>query len=80
MSKGEVGALTASDTSAKKLDTNHHMLYQQIVGKLMYAMVGTRPDIAYPLSVLGRYAASPDTYHLALAKRVLAYMKATVNF
>jgi hypothetical protein len=72
MSKREINALTAGDTGGKKLDKNGHTLYRQIVGKLMYAMVGSRPDLAYPLSVLGRYAASPDTYHMALAKRVLA--------
>uniref|UniRef100_A0A8R1IP03 Reverse transcriptase Ty1/copia-type domain-containing protein n=1 Tax=Caenorhabditis japonica TaxID=281687 RepID=A0A8R1IP03_CAEJA len=80
MSKGEVNALTAGETGGKKLDANGHALYQQIVGKLMYAMVGSRPDLAYPLSVLGRYGASPDTYHMALAKRVLAYVKATINY
>jgi hypothetical protein len=80
ISKGEINALTAEDTGGKKLDKNGHTLYRQIVGKLMYAMVGSRPDLAYPLSVLGRYAASPDTYHMALAKRVLAYVKTTINY
>jgi hypothetical protein len=45
----------------------------------MYAMVGTRPDLAYPLSVLGRFAASPDTFHLAMAKQVLRYVKSTLT-
>jgi hypothetical protein len=77
MSKGEVNALMARDTRGKKLDTNSHVLYCQIVGKLMYAIVGTRPDLAYTLSVLERFAAAPDTYHMALAKRTLTYVKAT---
>jgi hypothetical protein len=80
MSKGEVNALTAEDTGGKKLDANSHALYRQIVGKLMYAMMGTRPDLAYTLSVLERFAAAPDTYHMALAKRALAYVKATINY
>jgi hypothetical protein len=80
MSKGEINALTAGDTGGKKLDKNGYALYRQIVSKFMYAMIGSRPDLAYPLSVLGRYAASPDTYHMALAKRVLAYVKATINY
>jgi hypothetical protein len=80
MSKGEVNALTAGDTEGKKLDTNSHALYCQIVGKLMYAMVETRPDLAYTLSVLGRFAAAPDTYYMALAKHTLAYVKATINY
>jgi hypothetical protein len=80
MSKGEVNALTAGDIGGKKLDTNSHALYCQIVGKLMYAMVEIRPDLAYTLSVLGRFTAAPDTYHMALAKRTLAYVKVTINY
>jgi hypothetical protein len=80
ISKDEVNALTVRDTKSKKLDTNSHALYCQIVGKLMYAMVGTRLNLAYTLSVLGRFAAALDTYHMALAKRTLAYVKATINY
>jgi hypothetical protein len=46
----------------------------------MYTMVGTRPDLAYTLNILGRFAAAFDTYHMALAKRTLTYMKATINY
>jgi hypothetical protein len=80
ISKGEVNALTAGDLGGKKLDTNSHALYRQIVGKLMYAMVGTRPDLAYTLSVLRRFTAALDTYHMVLAKRTLAYVKTTINY
>jgi hypothetical protein len=79
-SKEEVNALTVEDTGGKKLDTNSHALYCQIVDKLMYAMVGTRPDLAYTLSILGRFAAALDTYHMTLAKRTLTYVKATINY
>jgi hypothetical protein len=80
MSKGEVNTLTTGDTGGKKLDINSHALYCQIVGKLMYAMVGTRPDLVYTLSILGRFAAAPNTYHIALAKCMLAYVKITINY
>src|ERR1700677_801725 len=43
-------------------------------------MVGSRPDLAYSFSILGRYAAAPDSYYLAMAKKVLAYVKATLDF
>jgi hypothetical protein len=80
MSKEEVNALTTRDTGGKKLDTNSHALYCQIVGKLMYAMVETRPDLVYTLSILGRFTAALDTYYIALAKRTLAYVKTTINY
>ncbi|CAI7872458.1 unnamed protein product [Closterium sp. NIES-53] len=46
--------------------------YPELVGCLMYLMTCTRPDLAYPLSILARYVApgrhQPE--HMAAAKRV----------
>jgi hypothetical protein len=47
--------------------------YQSIVGSLMYAALGTRPDIAYAVAALSRYNSRPLTVHLTAAKRVLCY-------
>jgi hypothetical protein len=49
--------------------------YPMIVGLLMYAMLGTCPDLAYTVGVLGRYSASPKACHWALAKHALRYLK-----
>jgi hypothetical protein len=51
--------------------------YQAIVGSLMYAALGTRPDIAYAVAALSRYNSRPLTVHLTAAKRVLRYLKTT---
>jgi hypothetical protein len=51
--------------------------YQAIVGSLMYAALGTRPDIAYAVAALSRYNSRPSTVHLTAAKRVLRYLKTT---
>jgi hypothetical protein len=47
----------------------------------MYAMVCTRPDLAYPLSVLSRYVASGryTDSHWEAAKRVLRYIRGTLS-
>ncbi|CAI7845054.1 unnamed protein product, partial [Closterium sp. NIES-54] len=53
--------------------------YPELVGCLMYLMTCTRPDLAYPLSILARYVA-PGRYrpeHMAAAKRVLRYLCST---
>ncbi|CAI7830332.1 unnamed protein product, partial [Closterium sp. NIES-53] len=50
--------------------------YPELVGCLMYRMTCTRPDLAYPLSILARYVA-PGRHrpeHMAAAKRVLRYL------
>jgi hypothetical protein len=46
----------------------------------MYAMLGTRPDLAYVVGVLGRYSAEPKDLHWQAAKRVLRYLKATQDW
>ncbi|CAI7900911.1 unnamed protein product [Closterium sp. NIES-54] len=53
--------------------------YPELVGCLMYLMTCTRPDLAYPLSLLARYVA-PGRHrkvHWDAAKRVLRYMCST---
>ncbi|CAI7844052.1 unnamed protein product [Closterium sp. NIES-54] len=53
--------------------------YPELVGFIMYLMTCTRPDLAYPLSILARYVAPrrhrPE--HREAAKRVLRYLCST---
>ncbi|XP_044488634.1 secreted RxLR effector protein 161-like [Mangifera indica] len=37
--------------------------YASMIGRLMYAQVCTRPDIAFAVNVLGRYVADPGSDH-----------------
>ncbi|CAI7863268.1 unnamed protein product, partial [Closterium sp. NIES-53] len=50
--------------------------YPELVGCLMYMMTCTRPDLAYPLSLLARYVAPGrhQKVHWDAAKRVLRYL------
>ncbi|CAI5938117.1 unnamed protein product [Closterium sp. NIES-65] len=53
--------------------------YPELVGCLIYLITCTRPDLAYPLSILARYVA-PGRHrpeHMAAAKRVLRYLCST---
>ncbi|CAI7751917.1 unnamed protein product [Closterium sp. NIES-54] len=53
--------------------------YPELVGCLMYLMTCTRPDLAYPLSILAHYIA-PGRHrpeHWDAAKRVLHYLCST---
>ncbi|CAI7750998.1 unnamed protein product, partial [Closterium sp. NIES-53] len=53
--------------------------YPELVGCLMYPMTCTRPDLAYPLSILARYVAlgRQRLEHWEAAKRVLRYLCST---
>ncbi|CAI7932856.1 unnamed protein product [Closterium sp. NIES-54] len=55
--------------------------YPELVGCLMYLMTCTRPDLAYPLSIMARYVA-PGRHrpeHWEAAKRVLRYLCSTLG-
>ncbi|CAI7802279.1 unnamed protein product [Closterium sp. NIES-54] len=54
-------------------------LYPGLVSCLMYLMTCTRPDLAYPLSILARYVAlgRHRLEHWEAAKRVLRYLCST---
>ncbi|KAM1543967.1 hypothetical protein PS2_013233 [Malus domestica] len=48
--------------------------YASAIGSLMYAMICTRPDIAYGVSITSRY---PGSEHWATIKTVLKYLRRT---
>ena len=53
--------------------------YQSLIGSLMYAMCGTRPDIAYGVSTLSRFNRNPSSEHFNAAIRILKYLEGTKN-
>ena len=53
--------------------------YAKAIGSLMYAMLGTRPDIAYAVSYCSRFLAKPTEAHRTAVKRIIRYLKATVD-
>lgn len=53
--------------------------YSEALGSLMYCAMGTRPDIAYSISVLSKYSACPRNAHWEAIKRVFRYLKGTLS-
>ncbi|SGZ16041.1 BQ5605_C029g10723 [Microbotryum silenes-dioicae] len=51
--------------------------YLQAIGSLLYISLGTRPDIAFALSYLSRFANNPGRRHWIAVKHVLRYLCAT---
>ncbi|CAI7816765.1 unnamed protein product, partial [Closterium sp. NIES-54] len=72
---------TGHSLSAPPLDESVELSgpYPELVGCLMYLMTCTRPDLAYPLSILARYVAAGihRKEHMDAAKRVLRYLCST---
>jgi hypothetical protein len=53
--------------------------YKAAVGSLMYAMVGTRMDLAFAVSVVSQHMAKPGPMHWTTIKRIMRYLKDTSN-
>ena len=53
--------------------------YRSIVGSLMYALNGTRGELGYAVGILSRYLELPEKQHYTAAKRVLRYLKGTLD-
>ena len=52
-------------------------LYMECIGSLLFAAVGTRPDVSAAVSMLSRYMQAPTKAHVALARNVCTYLAAT---
>jgi len=54
--------------------------YQKAIGSILYAALGTRRDITYATSVLGRHAAQPSTLDWEAVKHLLRYLRGTSDY
>ena len=51
--------------------------YASAIGFIRYAMLCTRPDVSYALSVTSRYQANPGIQHWNATKNILKYLRKT---
>ncbi|GJQ99116.1 zinc finger, CCHC-type containing protein [Tanacetum coccineum] len=54
-------------------------LFRSIIGGLRY-LTHTRPDIAYAVGIVSRFMEKPTLKHLQAVKRILRYIKGTVDY
>ncbi|XP_035837195.1 secreted RxLR effector protein 161-like [Helianthus annuus] len=54
--------------------------YSRAIGSLMYAMISTRPDIAYAVGKLRRYTSNPGVSHWQAMNRVFRNLKGTMKY
>jgi Reverse transcriptase (RNA-dependent DNA polymerase) len=71
---------TKKPSQAPSIELEDPTIYRSVVGKLNYAMVATRPDLAFSVSLLGKFMAHPTQASWELAKRVLRYVKHTADY
>ena len=61
---------------ADKVDEMH---YRSLIGCLIY-LTATRPDILFAVSILSRFMHCASEVHLQAAKRVIRYVKGTLDY
>ena len=49
--------------------------YASVIGFIMYAMLCTRPDVSYALSVTSRFQSTYGEDHWAAVKNILKYLR-----
>ena len=76
---------TPVDTSIKLVKTTEgeentdQKMYQSAVGSLLYLSVATRPDIAFAVSNIAKFASYPTNMHWTAVKRIMRYLRGTYN-
>jgi hypothetical protein len=66
-----------SPTTPKERELMAKVPYASAIGSLMYAMLCTRPDIAYAVSMTSRFQSDPGQEHWTAVKCILKYLRRT---
>ncbi|GBP71255.1 Retrovirus-related Pol polyprotein from transposon TNT 1-94 [Eumeta japonica] len=54
--------------------------YQEAVGSLMHVAIVSRPDIMFAVNLVSRFLNCYDESHWTAVKKILKYLKDTVNY
>lgn len=64
----------------KQASTQIRKSFQQVIGSLLYIMLGTRPDIAFAVIRLSQFSANPSEEHLEKAFYICCYLLSTPDY
>ncbi|OJT08525.1 Retrovirus-related Pol polyprotein from transposon TNT 1-94 [Trametes pubescens] len=66
-----------SPATPRQYEDMRDVPYREAVGSLMYAAMGSRPDITFAVTALSQFMQNPGRPHWEAVKRVLRYLKGT---
>ena len=67
-------SVSQSPQTAVEAAEMRNIPYREAVGSLMYASLGTRPDITYAVSILARFSQNPARTHWEAVKCIFRYL------
>ena len=75
-------SLTIEDgpSSEKEKEEMMKIPYHKALGSLMWLQVATRPDLAFAVGLLARFAHNPGKEHWRALKHVMGYVKGTISY
>jgi len=74
------GYMPEANAQDAVIDPELRSRYQTVIGSLLYLTLGTRPDIAFAVTKMAQFAASPNKEHLAKALYICRYLIGTKNY
>ena len=66
-----------SPSTTEEIARMRNVPYHEAVGSLMYASLGTHPDITYAVQTVSRFTKNPGAAHWEAVKRIFRYLKGT---
>ena len=71
---------TQCPSTPEEIERMSGIPYASAVGSIMYAMICTRPDVSYALSMTSRYQKDPGESHWIAVKNILKYLRRTKDW
>ena len=68
---------TQSPSTGAQYNQMCNIPYWEAIGALMYAMLGTRPDISFAVTTLSPFSSNPGLIHWEAVKRIFRYLLGT---
>lgn len=72
-------SIKLTDVLQEEKTTNKRFPYREAVGCLNYVAIISRPDISFAVNTLARYSNNPQELHWKAVKRVMKYLKGTID-
>ena len=62
------------------VDPKRHQEFQQVIGSLLYLLLGTRADIAYAVAKMSQHSSNPSQDYLNKVYYILRYLVGTEDY
>lgn len=78
--KPDANPIISLDNYHNSLDSMmHDFPYKRAIGTLLNLSNNTRPDICFAVNYVARFQSDPKNVHWKLVKRILRYLKGTID-